>query len=124
VPADPPRSRKLSFDGHASVQPCLSGNDPDAAGNPPYSPEHPVLAEVLDLYLDPTRPFHLQFDDPSITSKGRHLKSLKPLGLAALLNTCNPETQHHYAHFCSHITAQAMTNEALVPVTNRRSVFV
>lgn len=38
------------------------------------------------------------------------------------LNYYNPNLflQEHYSHFCSHITCEAMYNEHLVPVTNRR----
>lgn len=73
--------------------------------------------EVLDLTHQHEGPFEVHFDD---TSWKKHLSSLKPLGLAVLLNTCNPETQGRYAGFCSHITCEAMYNEHLVPVTNRR----
>ncbi|KAK0168024.1 hypothetical protein PV327_001865 [Microctonus hyperodae] len=85
----------------------------------PYSQpdnNHPT-AEVLDLTHDRALPFRLQFDDPTWR---KHLNSLKPLGLAILLNTCNMETQEHYAQFCCHVTCEALYNENLVPVTNRR----
>lgn len=36
------------------------------------------------------------------------------------MNTCNMDTQEHYTQFCSHITCEALHNEDLVPVTNRR----
>ncbi|XP_047352774.1 transmembrane protein 94 isoform X3 [Vespa velutina] len=74
-------------------------------------------AEVLDLTHDHALPFRLQFDDHSWR---QHLNSLKPLGLAILLNTCNMETQEHYTQFCCHVTCEAVYNENLVPVTNRR----
>ncbi|XP_057323877.1 transmembrane protein 94 isoform X3 [Microplitis mediator] len=74
------------------------------------------VAEVLDLTHDHALPFRLQFDDPSWR---HHLNSLKPLGLAILLNTCNMETQEHYTQFCCHITCEALYNENLVPVINR-----
>ncbi|KAK2583635.1 hypothetical protein KPH14_009573 [Odynerus spinipes] len=74
-------------------------------------------AEVLDLTHDLALPFRLQFDDHSWR---QHLNSLKPLGLAILLNTCNMETQEHYTQFCCHVTREALYNENLVPVTNRR----
>ncbi|XP_014222685.1 transmembrane protein 94 [Trichogramma pretiosum] len=76
-----------------------------------------VVAEVLDLTHDRALPFKLQFDDQAWR---QHLNSLKPLGLAILLNTCNMETQEHYARFCCHVTCEAFHNENLVPVTNRR----
>ncbi|KAK6643306.1 hypothetical protein RUM43_004811 [Polyplax serrata] len=76
-----------------------------------------TVAEVLDLTHDHSTSFRLQFDDPSWK---QHLSSLKPLGLAILLNTCNMATQEHYAQFYSHITCEAIHNEDLVPVTNRR----
>lgn len=49
-----------------------------------------TVAEVLDLTHDHSSPFRLQFDDKSWE---QYLSSLKPLGLAILLNTCNMETQ-------------------------------
>lgn len=76
-----------------------------------------TVAEVLDLTHDHSCPFRLQFDDPSWK---QFLPSLKPLGLAILLNTCNMATQDHYTQFCSHVTCEALYNEDLVPVTNRR----
>nr|XP_031837359.1 transmembrane protein 94 isoform X1 [Nomia melanderi]XP_031837360.1 transmembrane protein 94 isoform X1 [Nomia melanderi]XP_031837361.1 transmembrane protein 94 isoform X1 [Nomia melanderi]XP_031837362.1 transmembrane protein 94 isoform X1 [Nomia melanderi]XP_031837363.1 transmembrane protein 94 isoform X1 [Nomia melanderi] len=74
-------------------------------------------AEVLDLTHDHALPFRLQFDDHAWR---QHLNSLKPLGLAILLNTCNMQTQEHYMQFCCHVTCEALYNENLVPVTNRR----
>lgn len=32
------------------------------------------------------------------------------------------DTQEHYVQFCSHVTCEALYNEDLVPVTNRRCV--
>lgn len=78
------------------------------------------VAEVLDLTHDHALPFRLQFDDQSWR---QHLNSLKPLGLAILLNTCNMETQEHYTKFCCHVTCEALYNENLVPVTNRRYFY-
>ncbi|XP_065164487.1 transmembrane protein 94 isoform X2 [Atheta coriaria] len=75
------------------------------------------IAEVLDVTYNPKDPFKLHFDD---MKWHKHLNSLKPLGLAILLNTCNKDTQTTYMQFCSHITCEAMYNENLVPVTNRR----
>lgn len=76
-----------------------------------------TVAEVLDLTHDRLSPFRLHFDDPTWK---QHLNSLKPLGLEILLNTCNMATQEHYTQFCSHVTCEALYNEDLVPVTNRR----
>jgi len=76
-----------------------------------------TVAEVLDLTHDRLSPFRLHFDDHTWK---QHLNSLKPLGLAILLNTCNMATQEHYTQFCSHVTCEALHNEDLVPVTNRR----
>lgn len=76
-----------------------------------------TLAEVLDLTHDHMSPFRLQFDDHTWK---QHLNSLKPLGLAILLNTCNKATQENYTQFCSHVTCEALYDEDLVPVTNRR----
>ncbi|XP_046427153.1 transmembrane protein 94 isoform X1 [Neodiprion fabricii] len=75
------------------------------------------VAEVLDLTHDHALPFRLEFDDHAWK---QHINSLKPLGLAILLNTCNMDTQEHYTQFCSHVTCEALYNENLVPVTNRR----
>ncbi|XP_067641739.1 endoplasmic reticulum magnesium-transporting P-type ATPase isoform X2 [Eurosta solidaginis] len=76
-----------------------------------------IMAEVLDLTHDQHCPFRLEFDDHEWKA---HIKSLKPLGLAILLNTCSPLTHAHYAQFCGHVTAVAMLDKDLVPVTNRR----
>ncbi|XP_062539396.1 transmembrane protein 94 isoform X2 [Armigeres subalbatus] len=76
-----------------------------------------AVAEVLDLTHDQHSPFKLEFDDHDFKN---HLTSLKPLGLAILVNTCCPHTQAHYAKFCGHVTAVAMLDKDLVPVTNRR----
>lgn len=43
-------------------------------------------------------------------------------GLAILVNTCCPLTQEHYAKFCGHVTAVAMLDKDLVPVTNRYAI--
>ncbi|XP_022228768.2 transmembrane protein 94 isoform X3 [Drosophila obscura] len=75
-----------------------------------------IVAEVLDLTHDQHCPFRLEFDDHEWKA---HIKSLKPLGLAILLNTCSPLTHEHYAQFCGHVTAVAMLDKDLVPVTNR-----
>ncbi|RZF33852.1 hypothetical protein LSTR_LSTR008975 [Laodelphax striatellus] len=103
-----------------------NANRPENKANPvsrPPSNDKPsqMQAEVLDLTHDHSCPFRLQFDD---ALWGRHLDSLKPLGLAILLNTCNMATQYHYTQFCSHVTCEALYNEDLVPVTNRRLAAV
>ncbi|XP_071522630.1 transmembrane protein 94 isoform X2 [Panulirus ornatus] len=72
---------------------------------------------LMSLTHDHQTAFGLQFDDPMWR---RYLLSLKPLGLNILLNTCNPATQNHYTQFCAHITCEAMYNEDLVPVSQRR----
>uniref|UniRef100_A0AAR5NZX1 Cation-transporting P-type ATPase C-terminal domain-containing protein n=1 Tax=Dendroctonus ponderosae TaxID=77166 RepID=A0AAR5NZX1_DENPD len=91
----------------------------EASGTLQFGPGSPVTAtaEVLDLTHNHNDAFRLRFDD-----KNWHnfLPSLKPLGLAILLNTCHMDTQDQYSNFCSHITCEAMYNEDLVPVTNRR----
>lgn len=78
-----------------------------------------AVAEVLDLTHDQHSPFRLEFDDHAWA---QHLQSLKPLGLAILVNTCCPLTQAHYAQFCNHVTAVAMLDKDLVPVTNRYEI--
>ncbi|KRG03523.1 transmembrane protein 94 isoform X2 [Drosophila mojavensis] len=85
--------------------------------NDPENKERGVVAEVLDLTHDQHCPFRLEFDDHEWKA---HIKSLKPLGLAILLNTCSPLTHEHYAQFCGHVSAVAMLDKDLVPVTNRR----
>lgn len=55
-----------------------------------------AIAEVLDLTHDSADPFKLHFDD---TKWYKHLNSLKPLGLAILLNTCNETTQVSFLFF-------------------------
>ncbi|XP_055389798.1 transmembrane protein 94 isoform X2 [Condylostylus longicornis] len=76
-----------------------------------------IISEVLDLTHDQHCPFKLEFDDHEWKN---HITSLKPLGLAILLNTCSPQTHKHYAQFCGHVTAVATLDKDLVPVTNRR----
>ncbi|XP_052867770.1 transmembrane protein 94 [Anopheles cruzii] len=78
-----------------------------------------AVAEVLDLTHDQHSPFRLEFDDHDFKN---HLTSLKPLGIAILVNTCCPLTQAHYAKFCGHVTAVAMLDKDLVPVTNRYAI--
>ncbi|XP_053665688.1 transmembrane protein 94 [Anopheles marshallii] len=78
-----------------------------------------AIAEVLDLTHDQHSPFKLEFDDHDFKN---HLTSLKPLGIAILVNTCCPLTQAHYAKFCGHVTAAAMLDKDLVPVTNRYAI--
>ena len=74
----------------------------------------------MSITHNPQKAFSLHFDDPSWK---RYMMSLKPLGLNILLNTCNNNTQAHYTKFCSHITCEAMYNEDLVPVSQRRYVI-
>ncbi|XP_056644666.1 transmembrane protein 94 isoform X2 [Diorhabda sublineata] len=85
---------------------------------PNFQPESPsAVTEVLDLTHHHNDPFKLHFDDKEWN---KFMSNLKPLGLAILLNTCNINTKENYNSFCSHITCEAMYNENLVPVTNRR----
>ncbi|KAJ0177027.1 hypothetical protein K1T71_007036 [Dendrolimus kikuchii] len=89
----------------------------DQAVDGKLNPEPSTLVEVLDLTHDQNAPFCVEFDDQRWR---QHLARLKPLGLAALLNTCAPAPRHTYAHFCAHLTCEALYSEDLVPVTNRR----
>lgn len=73
-------------------------------------------AEVLDLTHDQHSPFRIDFDDHGWKT---YIDSLKPLGLAILVNTCCQQTQEHYSKFCGHVTAVATLDKDLVPVTNR-----
>ncbi|CAH2106676.1 unnamed protein product [Euphydryas editha] len=81
------------------------------------NPEPTTIVEVLDLTHDQNAPFRVEFDEQRWRT---HLARLKPLGLAALLNTCARAPRHTYAHFCAHLTCEAHHSEDLVPVTNRR----
>ncbi|KAG7303015.1 hypothetical protein JYU34_013023 [Plutella xylostella] len=90
----------------------------DSTPEPSERPHEPTtVAEVLDLTHDQNAPFCVEFDDQRWR---QHLPRLKPLGLAAVLNTCAPQPRHTYAHFCAHLTCEAQLSEDLVPVTNRR----
>ncbi|GAB6020787.1 hypothetical protein CHUAL_003446 [Chamberlinius hualienensis] len=73
--------------------------------------------EVLDLTYNNQAPLSIQFDDPKWK---KHINNLKPLGLAILLNTCNPKTQNYYTEFYSHITCETLHNDVVVPVVSRR----
>ncbi|XP_060802787.1 transmembrane protein 94 [Amyelois transitella] len=79
--------------------------------------ETSTIVEVLDLTHDQNAPFCVEWDDARWR---QHLSLLKPLGLAALLNTCAHVPRHTYAQFCAHLTCEAQYSEDLVPVTNRR----
>ncbi|KAG7210195.1 hypothetical protein KM043_011750 [Ampulex compressa] len=113
-----PSSSTGSLDG--TSEPTCPAEAPKQDSNRTSYIQHDMshsTAEVLDLTHDHALPFRLQFDDHSWR---QHLNSLKPLGLAILLNTCNMDTQEHYMQFCCHVTCEALYNENLVPVTNRR----
>ncbi|XP_044272389.1 transmembrane protein 94 isoform X2 [Tribolium madens] len=123
-----PTAEKIFFlHNNENVSPSSSlGNvgdlapDGDSVGGTPhhyFESPNTTVGEVLDLTHNHSDPFKLHFDDHEWH---QYLTSLKPLGLAILLNTCNVETQEHYAAFCSHITCEAIYNENLVPVSNRR----
>ncbi|CRL04759.1 CLUMA_CG017819, isoform A [Clunio marinus] len=75
-----------------------------------------VTAEVLDITHDQNSPFKLEFDDHEWKN---YINSLKPLGLAILVNTCCEKTQFSYSKFCGHITASSLIDKNLVPATNR-----
>lgn len=60
------------------------------AGNTMSQYSEHAIGEVLDLTHDQQDPFKLHFDDPDWS---QYMSSLKPLGLAILLNTCNIDTQ-------------------------------
>ncbi|CAH2037908.1 unnamed protein product, partial [Iphiclides podalirius] len=86
-------------------------------GDTKPNPDASTIVEVLDLTHDQNAPFRVEFDEQRWRT---HIARLKPLGLAALLNTCAPAPRHTYAHFCAHLTCEAQNSEDLVPVTNRR----
>ncbi|XP_055841697.1 transmembrane protein 94 isoform X1 [Episyrphus balteatus] len=96
-----------------------SSNESDSMHNNQENKDGGIVAEVLDLTHDQHCPFRLEFDDHEWKT---HIKSLKPLGLAILLNTCSPSTHAHYGQFCGHVTAVAMLDKDLVPVTNRYAI--
>ncbi|XP_022253153.1 transmembrane protein 94-like [Limulus polyphemus] len=83
-----------------------------------YHPGNTV--EVLDLTHNANSAFGLEFDDPKWKI---YITNLKPLGLGILLNTCNPDAQEHYSHFCDHIACESLNNSAAVPVVNKRLPF-
>ncbi|CAH2241313.1 jg20482 [Pararge aegeria aegeria] len=89
----------------------------DQVGDTKPNAETSTIVEVLDLTHDQNAPFRVEFDEQRWRT---HLARLKPLGLAALLNTCAQAPRHTYAHFCAHLTCEAHYSEDLVPVTNRR----
>ncbi|XP_061377104.1 transmembrane protein 94 isoform X2 [Danaus plexippus] len=89
----------------------------DQTGDSKQNTEPSTVVEVLDLTHDQNAPFRVEFDEQRWRT---HLARLKPLGLAALLNTCAAQPTHTYAHFCAHLTCEAQHSEDLVPVTNRR----
>ncbi|XP_027197500.2 transmembrane protein 94-like protein l(2)k05819 isoform X3 [Dermatophagoides pteronyssinus] len=85
---------------------------------------HSVLSNVsraecvqLDITLDRRNPYGLQFDD---IYWNRYLSNLKPLGLAILLNTCNPATQEEFIRYSDHIACESLANEVAVPVVSKR----
>lgn len=106
---------QTSMDSDSSQPPLHHGQHKAANGTGGGG----AIAEVLDLTHDQHSPFRLAFDDHAWS---QHLQSLKPLGLAILVNTCCPLTQAHYAQFCNHVTAVAMLDKDLVPVTNRYEI--
>uniref|UniRef100_A0A182JHX8 Cation-transporting P-type ATPase C-terminal domain-containing protein n=1 Tax=Anopheles atroparvus TaxID=41427 RepID=A0A182JHX8_ANOAO len=115
-----PTAEKVFFLRNAREGENTTGDHSDQSSlNSQASQKEPMgaIAEVLDLTHDQHSPFKLEFDDHDFKN---HLTSLKPLGLAILVNTCCPLTQAHYAKFCGHVTAAAMLDKDLVPVTNRR----
>ena len=81
-------------------------------------------AQVLDVTHDPHSLFScIEFDDPNWHV---FLANIKPLGLAILLNTCNPRAQEEYTSFCDHISCQAYSTHTedesnnVIPVVNKR----
>lgn len=70
----------------------LNTDQSEPLGNLHFAPDSPIsaTAEVLDLTHNHSDPFRLRFDDQDWQ---KHLPSLKPLGLAILLNTCHIDTQ-------------------------------
>lgn len=111
-------SSQTSMDSDTSQAPGHGGQHPHKSKTIPNDGGG-AIAEVLDLTHDQHSPFRLAFDDHAWSA---HLQSLKPLGLAILVNTCCPLTQAHYAQFCNHVTAVAMLDKDLVPVTNRYEI--
>ncbi|XP_046959526.1 transmembrane protein 94 isoform X3 [Vanessa cardui] len=107
-------SSKTSLNGSMGHQ---SQTNLDQDGDMKQNPEPSTIVEVLDLTHDQNAPFRVEFDEQRWRT---HLARLKPLGLAALLNTCARAPRHTYAHFCAHLTCEAHHSEDLVPVTNRR----
>ncbi|KAH9640080.1 hypothetical protein HF086_016011 [Spodoptera exigua] len=94
-------SSKTSLVGSMGHQ---SDENLDAPVEGTKTAEPSTIVEVLDLTHDQNAPFCVEFDDQRWR---QHLARLKPLGLAALLNTCAPAPRHTYAHFCAHLTCEA-----------------
>ncbi|XP_059617967.1 transmembrane protein 94 isoform X2 [Phlebotomus argentipes] len=103
-----PREKQSAHSSSTSFESQQNGQQPQ---------KEKSVAEVLDLTHDQHSPFKLEFDSQEWRN---HLDSLKPLGLAILVNTCCPLTQAYYSQFCGHVTAVALFDKDLVPVTNRR----
>ncbi|PAA61229.1 hypothetical protein BOX15_Mlig031032g1, partial [Macrostomum lignano] len=72
---------------------------------------------VLDVSHDPKIAYRLDFDDPHWR---RFLKSLKPLGLAILLNNCHPSARPSYDAFAHHVTAVTLPDDPRACVNKRR----
>ncbi|XP_072155189.1 transmembrane protein 94 [Bemisia tabaci] len=88
------------YDAETSSE--LAGNERAKTDGGEKSPK--FVREILDISHDKTNDFSLQFDDATWS---RYMNSLKPIGLAILLNTCNPGTIENYAKFSSHVSCQA-----------------
>ncbi|XP_065226328.1 transmembrane protein 94 isoform X2 [Planococcus citri] len=108
-------------DAHESHEPQDNKDNPKNPNDTHievFSKTFPYV-EILDITPrdDTESAWKIEFDD----SRWRtHLASLKPVGLAILLNTCNRYTHDSYSQFCAHITNYALFSQHLVPVGNRR----
>ena len=80
-----------------------------------------LVPEILTISHDPNNPNKVLFDD---TNWQDHLSSLKPLGLAMLLNTCNTKTEERFTDFYHFLVSESQSSEPgkvpdLLPIPSR-----
>lgn len=75
------------------------------------------VTEVLDITQSGGRAFDIDFDDPHWIKLEN---SLKPIGLAILLNTCNKDVQDYNRAVTDHLCCVAHNHDPTVPVVSHR----